>query len=135
MKGFKKYFLTILITLSLYVSVYSDEGFKVNVYTEAYKYNEYITVNLTWFVEINEVLISVFQDHKAPLDESLLESIAIYKIEEWSLDPDHRYSSYIARNRKMRYNYQHADKVLNVFEIRYIMKNRHINANFIKEGN
>lgn len=115
--------------------MYSDEGFKVNIYTEAYKYNEYITVNLKWFVEINEVLISVFQDHRAPLDESLLESIAIYKIEQWSLEPEHRYSSYISRNRKMRYNYQHDDNILNVFEIRYIMKNRHINTNYIKEGN
>jgi hypothetical protein len=132
MKCIKKYFFTLLFALSFCASVYSDK-FDITIITEAYKHNEFITVNLTWFVEINEVLISVFQDHKAPLDEALLESIAIYKIEEWSLEPKHRYSSYVARNRKMKYNFQHGDKVLNVFEIRYIMKNRHVNTNFIKE--
>ena len=132
MKCIKKYFFTLLFVLSFCASVYSDK-FDINIITEAYKHNEFITVNLTWFVEINEVLISVFQDHKAPLDEALLESISIHKIEEWSLEPKHRYSSYISRNRKMKYNFQHGDKVLNVFEIRYIMKNRHVNVNFIKE--
>lgn len=132
MKCFKKYFFTLLFALSFCASVYSDK-FDINIITEAYKHNEFITVNLTWFVEINEVLILVFQDHKAPLDEALLESIAIHKIEEWSLDPKHRYSSYVSRNRKMKYNFHHGDKVLNVFEIRYIMKNRHVNTNFIKE--
>lgn len=133
MKSFKKYFLTILLVLSFCVSSYSDDDFKINIITEAYKHNELITVNLTWFVEINEVLITVFQDHRVPLDETLLETIAIHKIEEWSLDPKHRYSSYIARNRKMRYNYQYSDKVLNLFEVRYIMKNRHDTTNLIKE--
>lgn len=133
MKYFKKSFLIILIALSFCVSAYSDDEFKVNIVTEAYFHNELITVNLTWFVEINEVLITVFQDHRTPLDESLLESIAIHKIEAWSLEPKHRYSSYVARNRKMRYNYQYGDKVLNVFEIRYIMKNRHDTTNLVKE--
>lgn len=135
MKCAKKYFLTILFVLSICASAYSDDSFKVNIVTEAYKYNELITVNLTWFVEINEVLITVFQDHNAPLDESLLETIAIHKIEAWSLEPKHRYSSYIARNRKMQYNYKYSDKILNVFEIRYIMKNRHDMTNLVKEDN
>ena len=71
MKSFKKYFLTILLVLSFCVSSYSDDDFKINIITEAYKHNELITVNLTWFVEINEVLITVFQDHRVPLDETL----------------------------------------------------------------
>ena len=114
---------------------YQNDDFKINIVTEAYRHNELITVNLTWFVEINEVLITVFQDSDVPLDESLLETIAIHKIEAWSLEPKHRYSSYVAQNRKMRYNYKYSDKVLNVFEIRYIMKNRHDMSNLVKEDN
>lgn len=133
MKCVKKYFLAILLVLSFCASAYSNDDFKINIVSEAYYHNELITVNLTWFVEINEVLITVFQDHRTPLDESLLESIAINKIESWSLEPKHRYSSYVARNRKMMYNFQYGDKVLNVFEIRYLMKNRHDTTNLVKE--
>ena len=80
-------------------------------------------------------LITVFQDHDVSLDETLLETIDIHKIEAWSLEPKHRYSSYIAQNRKMRYNYKYSDKILNVFEIRYIMENRHDTTNLVKEDN
>lgn len=50
----------------------------VNIISEAFEYDEIITVNTIWYVEINEILIRVFQESdEEDFDKDWLETIGI----------------------------------------------------------
>lgn len=118
------------VFLLIVTSIYSQDAYTkpkdlhVNIITEAFKYDEIITVNTTWYVEINEILIRVFQDSEEELDQDELETIAINTVKLWILDKKHNYTDYKRVSRKMMFDFEYENNYYNIMELRYVLSNK-----------
>ena len=117
-------FAIMLILFSSTYLVFSKD-LHVNIISEAFEYDEIITVNTIWYVEINEILIRVFQESdEEDFDKDWLETIGINTVKSWIKDKNHTYTDYKRVSHKVMYEFEYGGKYYDMVELRYVLSNK-----------
>ena len=115
--------LSVLVCFTAHIAFPKD--LHVNIISEAFEYDEIITVNTIWYVEINEILIRVFQESdEEDFDKDWLETLGINTVKSWIKEKNHTYTDYKRVAHKIMYEFEYGGKYYDMVELRYVLSNK-----------
>ena len=121
----RKILFAIMLILFSSTHLAFSKDLHVNIISEAFEYDEIITVNTIWYVEINEILIRVFQESdEEDFDKDWLETIGINTVKGWIKEKNHTYTDYKRVSHKIMYEFEYGGKYYDMVELRYVLSNK-----------